>query len=530
MADYSMVRKLTTIVAIDAVGFSTMAAANEDQALRLLRQRLVTVESFVKQHEGRVFKMTGDGLLAEFASPVEAVRAAVEIQEAMRTANSLSDDAERLQLRIGVNLGDIVESGPDLLGDGVNVAVRLESLAPSGGICVSSSIYDQIVGKLTLGAEDLGEQHVKNIPRPIRAYRLKPSGWSIPASSEAKRRPRVLSPWILTTAAVLLMAVGALGTVMITRLADKDPKPAAASNASPSASPQAAVPAPVPPSPERAAAANVRLVPENVPFVSDQKHRDIANYLSAEGPKALAINVRGYSGYATRRTDEATARQIALDACNSEVKRFAPTAVQPYDACEIYAVGDRVVWTYKAPPLPPPPYYSDTPPRPTRMLDAAAVPLVADVSRKVIGGLYATGTGEKAIALGRRKMEWSVWGTPTRRETVRRALQSCGHLSGHTCFIYAIGDEVIVRVPDEYRAIEVLVPADFEPGDRDTLSSYLIAGDWRAIAAGTNGRLGIATREASERDATAAALRACIRANGTDCAIRAVGPYLVARQ
>ena len=169
MTDTNLVRRLTTILALDVVAFSTMSARDEERALALLAVRLDSAGTLVRQHRGRVFKMTGDGLLAEFASPVEAVRAALEIQEAMRSANAGARADDQLILRIGVNLGDVVESGDDLMGDAVNVSVRLESISVPGGICISSSVYDQIVGKLMLGAEDIGEQHVKNIPRPIHA-------------------------------------------------------------------------------------------------------------------------------------------------------------------------------------------------------------------------------------------------------------------------------------------------------------------------------------------------------------------------
>jgi len=169
MTDTNLVRRLTTILALDVVAFSTMSARDEEHALALLAARLDSAGTLVRQHRGRVFKMTGDGLLAEFASPVEAVRAALEIQEAMRSANAGAKADDQLILRIGVNLGDVVESGDDLMGDAVNVAARLESISAPGGICISSSVYDQIVGKLMLGAEDIGEQHVKNIPRPIHA-------------------------------------------------------------------------------------------------------------------------------------------------------------------------------------------------------------------------------------------------------------------------------------------------------------------------------------------------------------------------
>ena len=144
--------------------------------MQLLRERFETATSFVQRHDGRVFNTAGDALLAEFASPVEAVRCALEIQEAMQTANALVPETDRLVFRIGINQGDVIVNGTDLLGDGVNVAARLESLASPGGICVSSNVYEQLVGELTLGAEDLGPQHVKNIPRPIHAYRLTPEG------------------------------------------------------------------------------------------------------------------------------------------------------------------------------------------------------------------------------------------------------------------------------------------------------------------------------------------------------------------
>jgi class 3 adenylate cyclase len=197
MDEPALVRRLTTIISIDVVGFSTMSARNEEHALDLLGVRMATAETIVKHHRGRVFKLTGDGLLAEFVSPVEAVRASLEIQEAMRSANATAGPDDQLVLRIGINLGDIVESGDDLMGDAVNVAVRLESIAPQGGICVSAAIYEQIVGKLTLGAEDMGEQHVKNIPRPIHAYRLTPGG----------KTPLVTAPSPMRKASSRLVAV-----------------------------------------------------------------------------------------------------------------------------------------------------------------------------------------------------------------------------------------------------------------------------------------------------------------------------------
>jgi adenylate cyclase len=210
MDEPALVRRLTTIISIDVVGFSTMSARNEEHALDLLGARMATAEAMVKHHRGRVFKLTGDGLLAEFVSPVEAVRAALEIQEAMRSANATAGPDDQLVLRIGINLGDIVESGDDLMGDAVNVAVRLESIAPHGGICVSAAIYEQIVGKLTLGAEDMGEQHVKNIPRPIHAYRLTPGGKTPIVTAAAPPPVRKASSLVAVAAGVAAVAVVAI--------------------------------------------------------------------------------------------------------------------------------------------------------------------------------------------------------------------------------------------------------------------------------------------------------------------------------
>src|SRR5258707_3518449 len=210
MNEPTLVRRLTTIVSIDVVGFSTMSARNEEHALDLLGARMATAEAIVKHHRGRVFKLTGDGLLAEFVSPVEAVRAALETQEAMRSANATADQDNQLVLRIGINLGDVVESGDDLMGDAVNVAVRLESIAPHGGICVSAAIYEQIVGKLTLGAEDMGEQHVKNIPRPIHAYRLTIGGTTPIVAAAAPIPAKRSSRFLIGTGAAAVVAIVAI--------------------------------------------------------------------------------------------------------------------------------------------------------------------------------------------------------------------------------------------------------------------------------------------------------------------------------
>jgi len=172
----SIRRRLTAILAADAVGYSRHMSVDEEGTLRQLAAHRAVIDRIIAAHEGRIVGTAGDSVLAEFASPVEAVRCAVEIQEGVHTRNDTLPEEQRLEFRIGVNLGDVMIDGADILGDGVNVAARLEGIAQPGGICISSSVYDQIAGKLSLGFLDLGEQSLKNIARPIRVYQFDRSG------------------------------------------------------------------------------------------------------------------------------------------------------------------------------------------------------------------------------------------------------------------------------------------------------------------------------------------------------------------
>jgi TolB-like protein/tetratricopeptide (TPR) repeat protein len=168
-----MARRLSAILAADIVGYSRLMGADETgtlQRLKTLRKELVQPE--IISRGGRIVKLMGDGLLAEFPSVVEAVQCAVDIQGQMVDHEAELPEERRLRLRIGINLGDVMVEGSDLYGDGVNVAARLEALAEPGGICLSGPAFDMVDGKLDLPFEDIGEQRVKNIAKPIRAYRL----------------------------------------------------------------------------------------------------------------------------------------------------------------------------------------------------------------------------------------------------------------------------------------------------------------------------------------------------------------------
>src|SRR6267154_4194014 len=168
-----MERRLSAILAADVVGYSRLMSADEAGTLSALQDvRTGFIDGKIAEHQGRVVKLTGDGILAEFPSVVNAVACAVELQRGIRERNAGVPQDRRIEFRIGVNLGDVIVEGADIYGDGVNVAARLEGVAKPGGIAISHSVRDHVGNRLDLVFEDMGEQKLKNIERPIRVYSL----------------------------------------------------------------------------------------------------------------------------------------------------------------------------------------------------------------------------------------------------------------------------------------------------------------------------------------------------------------------
>jgi len=203
-------RKLTAILSADAVGYSRLMAEDEAATVTTLATYREVMTSLIKQHRGRVVDSPGDNVLAEFASVVDAVQCAVAVQNEYHTRNAELAENRRMEFRIGINLGDVIDEENRIYGDGVNVAARLEALADPGGICVSKTAFDQIETKLPLGYEYLGEQSVKNIPKPVGAYRvlMQPR---VTVAGEAKSE-RTKPLWrrkaiLVAIAAVLILAV-----------------------------------------------------------------------------------------------------------------------------------------------------------------------------------------------------------------------------------------------------------------------------------------------------------------------------------
>lgn len=210
-------RRLTTILAADVAGYSRLTAADEEGTLRTLKAHREIIDRLIHRHDGRIFATAGDSVLAEFGSAVEAVRCAMTIQDELRIRNAGVAEDRRMDLRIGVNVGDVMVDGDNLFGDGVNVAARLEGIAQPGGVCISGSTFEQVKSKLSIGFEDLGPQEVKNIPHPVPAYRIQgapvvvvsPEGATAKAGAAGAPAPaggRRIA--LLASAAIAVLAIG----------------------------------------------------------------------------------------------------------------------------------------------------------------------------------------------------------------------------------------------------------------------------------------------------------------------------------
>ena len=203
-------RRLATILVADVFGYSRMMQVNEERTVEIFRGHREIFDELLRQHHGRIFNTAGDAVLAEFPSAVEAVRCATEIQTALRTRNEHLPEEQRMWFRIGINLGDVILQGSDLLGDGVNVAARIQTIAEPGGVCISGSVYDQIQNKLTLQFVSMGERNFKNIVQPIRTFSIADAnGTAIPVALEPKRpKGRKIGGIIAAVVALIVVAGG----------------------------------------------------------------------------------------------------------------------------------------------------------------------------------------------------------------------------------------------------------------------------------------------------------------------------------
>src|SRR5216684_3557142 len=219
-----MERKLTAILCADVFGYSRLMGENEEVTLRTLSSYRKLIDSLIEQHHGRFVNSAGDSVLAEFASVVNAVQCAVDIQTTLKAENANLPPERRMEFRIGVNSGDVMVDGEQIYGDGVNVAARLESLADPGGICISGKVHDEIRNKLALGYEDLGAQQVKNIAEPVRIFRVLPEAGASTTSKTQRVARKYIRRGVFSVAGLALIAAV---IVFLQHLSLRPPTPSA---------------------------------------------------------------------------------------------------------------------------------------------------------------------------------------------------------------------------------------------------------------------------------------------------------------
>jgi len=535
-----MKRKIAAIFAADIAGYSRLVAEDEEETLRRLASYRSVTDDFIAKSGGRIFNTAGDAVLAEFPSAVEAVRCAIDIQESLRTRNMAYPASRQMSFRIGITIGDVVERDGDLLGDGVNIAARLEGLAEVGGICVSRSVHEQVVNKLSVQFADIGAQEVKNIPTPVHAYmiamRREDGTFATPQvkkpSPAASARPNWM--WPVAVTVVCLVAIGVGGFLYFTKLQmPNEPKESsavvnvAAATPSPSAPPvsQPATVAPAPSSPPPIPSSE-KFAAETVPFLADRFRLNLANeYAPAANYKALALNVNGNFAFVTAQASEEAAKGAALEQCQKHAD-----AIQSPRKCELYAVGNTMVYPHGRPPMPPLPWIRHDPSteRPFAVKD---MPLVRDPGKARLENNYVPGKKSKSIAIGPGGQFFFNFNADTAEDSERRMLESCGAVAGVACMIVAVDDSFVVPVPSTLKATgffhaasSAVIAADARD---DVARKFADASTgWNAVAVGVSGRPGLALKAANEQTAINDALADCAR-HDSDCHVIAIGPFSV---
>ncbi len=566
-----MKRKIAAIFAADVAGYSRLIAEDEEETLRRLGSYRQVTDDFIAKCGGRIFNTAGDAVLAEFPSAVEAVRCAIDIQESLRTRNMAYPPSRQMAFRIGITIGDVVERDGDLLGDGVNIAARLEGLAEVGGICVSRAVHEQVANKLSVQFADIGEQEVKNIPNPVHAYMVamrREDGTYAKPQVKKPVKPQAAPNWMWPVAVmvVCLAAIGVGGFLYFTKLemmpASKGPS-TAGSMTNPAPAPQpspaptltatappspppvtpsppgksvAATPPPAPP-PAKAAAvpppsspppvtSGDRFAPESMPFVSTRTRIALASeYVPAADAKALATTINGINAFVVGQPNEDAAKAAALEQCQKRAD-----ATNAPRKCEIYAVGNSLVYSHGKPPMPPLPWIRQDPSI-ERPFVSDEMPLIRDQGKTRLENTYLPGRKTKAIALGPGGQFFFSTNVETVDDAARRNLEACGATAGVPCMLVALDDAFVVPVPRTMKVIGFFRPGDarmIAADSRDEVFRKLneAQSGWSAVAVGAAGRPGLSVKAANEQSAINESLGNCVKSD-SDCHVIAIGPFAV---
>lgn len=534
-----MKRKIAAIFAADIAGYSRLVAEDEEETLRRLASYRAVVDDFIAKASGRIFNTAGDAVLAEFPSAVDAVRCAIDIQESLRTRNMAYPPSRQMSFRIGITIGDVVERDGDLLGDGVNIAARLEGLAEVGGICVSRAVHEQVVNKLSVQFADIGAQEVKNIPTPVHAYmvamRREDGSYAKPQLKKAASKVAAAPVWMwpLVVAVVSIVGIVVTGFLYNTKLkqtAGVATPPAATPSAA--ASVNAAATSPPPTEVAKAPMASPSASPmvgkfaaDSVPFINERVRNFLAGDYSAAGDyKAFALNVGGFTGSALNQPNEEAARSMALEQCQKRAD-----AAQSPRRCELYAVGNNVVYTHGKPPMPPQPWvrHDAMTERPFASKD---FPMVRDAGKVRLENMFVPAAKSRSIALGPGGQYFMVLGASSADDAARRSLESCGAIAGVACLVVAIDDNFVVPIPASFRitgffnaASNASIVADARGEVVRKLTDTM---GWNAVAVGAAGRPGLGLKAADEQTAVTTALADCAK-HDSDCHVIAIGPFTV---
>lgn len=538
-----MKRKIAAIFAADIAGYSRLVAEDEEETLRRLASYREVIDDFIAKASGRIFNTAGDAVLAEFPSAVDAVRCAIDIQESLRTRNMAYPPSRQMSFRIGITIGDVVERNGDLLGDGVNIAARLEGLAEVGGICVSRAVHEQVANKLSVQFADIGAQEVKNIPTPVHAYmvamRREDGSYSKPQLKKPASKLAAAPVWMwpLVVAVVSIVGIGVSGFLYNTKLkqtataavppvvtpsAVPSPSSTQLATASPNAgAAMASTPAPSP----SASSVSGKFPADSVPFINERVRTYLAGDYSAAGDyKAFALNVGGFTGAVLNQPNEEAARNAALDQCQKRAD-----AAQSPRRCELYAVGNNVVYTHGKPPMPPQPFIRHDA-MTERAFASKDFPMVRDPAKIRLENMFAPAAKSRSVALGPGGQYFMVLGASSVDDAARRSLESCGAIAGVACLVVAVDDNFVVPIPTLLRitgffhaASNASIVADARD---DVVRKLGEAMGWNAVAVGTAGRPGLGLKAGDEQTAVNSALADCARRD-SDCHVIAIGPFTV---
>jgi class 3 adenylate cyclase len=487
-AQPDMRRKLAVILASDVAGYSRLVAADEEDTVLRFRQAAAGFCERVQRYRGRVFNTAGDAILAEFESAVDATRCAVDVQDANNAQSVAVDPSRRLLFRIGIAIGDVlVSDNGDLLGDGVNIAARLEGIAEPGGICISEDVRTHVLNKISVGFLDLGEQTLKNIPRSVRAYRLSAAAKSTPLPVAKSKRRFAIRLWVSgAIAAAALLAIS--GAVLVARYLSASPRVLAG--------------------------VDHRFDPADVPLVTDRVRSSLIDYAQQPDFKAIAISHIGW-GVSSGLSDSVGAERDALDRCKRR---------DPNGDCRIYALGDKVVWPPSSAPL-----AADFHPEP---LDIPLLPADFGIVKGMptAAGLEAflKGKNHKALAVSDTGFS-SMVDRADQAEAIRLAVERCSDFAKAPCLLVSVDGSLTVRIPRSngiVRPYTLAGETEMSGADKERIGKIYSGKDWRALAKGGSGRWYAVNAAESEMAAADRVLEGCRQAE-TECQLRAIGNFRI---